>query len=492
MEFLKRWTRKPHHSPPASTSDSEKALEAWKRKFGELQIRLARSDPAPFVPGRRLGGGGAGIVYETQLGGVALALKRTYAQKLSKRILNEIAILGQLSGKRHEHIVQLIGSYIHPQRSGYEIGVLISPVAHCDLACFMLMMDILKSGVQQPCRPGKTESSDETESAAEILSVFWIDNPNPGQTRTSAPDSEALHKISQERLCQSFLCIASSVQFLHRNKIRHKDLKPSQILLSPNGLWLTDFGHSNDMSAFSNTATTDWGTMTYRYQAPERASQGSCSRPEDIFALGCTFLEMSIRRTDSAAKTVDSWKYDTGEKWSFQENLADIDFWVSPLRAAEDGRVQCLAELIRQMMELDSRCRPKVDEVVMSLSQSSFGTEASSAQFGSFFSPYCIPKDEVATTSECSSMTVKDVLAEPSKEEDKSKLEKLEFALKVLNIRRNTVHRLLSDLERAALSNPLITDFNRIRLVEDELAGIKGEEHDLGIMLYRARKKKRG
>jgi hypothetical protein len=194
MEFLKRWTRKPHHSPPASTSDSEKALEAWKRKFGELQIRLARSDPAPFVPGRRLGGGGAGIVYETQLGGVALALKRTYAQKLSKRILNEIAILGQLSGKRHEHIVQLIGSYIHPQRSGYEIGVLISPVAHCDLACFMLMMDILKSGVQQPCRPGKTESSDETESAAEILSVFWIDNPNPGQTRTSAPDSEALHK----------------------------------------------------------------------------------------------------------------------------------------------------------------------------------------------------------------------------------------------------------------------------------------------------------
>jgi hypothetical protein len=68
----------------------------------------------------------------------------------------------------------------------------------------------------------------------------------------------------------------------------------------------------------------------------------------------------------------------------------------------------------------------------------------------------------------------------------------LEFALKVLNIRRNTVHRLLSDLERAALSNPLITDFNRIRLVEHELAGIKGEEHDLGIMLYRARKKKRG
>ncbi|KAF2133527.1 hypothetical protein P153DRAFT_282336 [Dothidotthia symphoricarpi CBS 119687] len=73
----------------------------------------------------------------------------------------------------------------------------------------------------------------------------------------------------------------------------------------------------------------------------------------------------------------------------------------------------------------------------------------------------------------------------------------LESQMEDLRIRRNNVHRLLDDLNKAAPANPLITDFKRARLVEqrkrayaDELAEIKAEEYDVGMKLHRAWKKR--
>ncbi len=62
-----------------------------------------------------------------------------------------------------------------------------------------------------------------------------------------------------------------------------------------------------------------------------------------------------------------------------------------------------------------------------------------------------------------------------------------------LCIRRNNVYRLLNDLNYMAPPNPMLTDFRSIRLVnqrkkdfEEELAEIKREEHDVGLKLHRA------
>lgn len=73
----------------------------------------------------------------------------------------------------------------------------------------------------------------------------------------------------------------------------------------------------------------------------------------------------------------------------------------------------------------------------------------------------------------------------------------LESQMEDLRIRRNNVYRLLNDLNNAAPANPLITDFKRARLAdqrkrafEDDLAEIKIEEHDVGMRLHRAWKKR--
>ena len=73
----------------------------------------------------------------------------------------------------------------------------------------------------------------------------------------------------------------------------------------------------------------------------------------------------------------------------------------------------------------------------------------------------------------------------------------LESQQEDLHIRRNNVYRLLSDLNNAAPLNPMLTDFKRARQAEqqkrafeDELSEIKREEHEIGMKLHRAWKKR--
>jgi hypothetical protein len=76
-------------------------------------------------------------------------------------------------------------------------------------------------------------------------------------------------------------------------------------------------------------------------------------------------------------------------------------------------------------------------------------------------------------------------------------VEVLESQMEDLRIRRNNVYRLLNDLNHKIPSNPMITDFKRMRLVDqrkkdyaEELAEIKREEHDVGLKLHRAWRKR--
>jgi hypothetical protein len=103
----------------------------------------------------------------------------------------------------------------------------------------------------------------------------------------------------------------------------------------------------------------------------------------------------------------------------------------------------------------------------------------------------------ISPTSIYSTSTEKALPLPPTSLSAASHIAVLESALEDLWIRRNNVYRLLSDLNKAAPPNPLVTDFKRARLVEqrkrsfeDELTEIKREEYDVGIKLHRAWKKR--
>ncbi|PSN63191.1 kinase-like protein, partial [Corynespora cassiicola Philippines] len=87
-------------------------------------------------------------------------------------------------------------------------------------------------------------------------------------------------------------CLITAVEYLHEQKIRHKDLKPSNILLGPNDVWLTDFGSATDFSMLSQSATDGVERGTPKYFAPEVASFEPHGRAADMFSLGCVLLEI--------------------------------------------------------------------------------------------------------------------------------------------------------------------------------------------------------
>lgn len=87
--------------------------------------------------------------------------------------------------------------------------------------------------------------------------------------------------------------IAYGVNHAHKNKIVHRDLRPSNIMISEDGtIKITDFGTSVWLSSISY-ASTRIGSPPY--MAPEQFL-GKSTFISDIYSIGCIFYEMLIGR----------------------------------------------------------------------------------------------------------------------------------------------------------------------------------------------------
>jgi len=99
--------------------------------------------------------------------------------------------------------------------------------------------------------------------------------------------------LSSEEAVDYIIHIADAVDHAHANKIIHRDLRPSNIIISiKNNLKITDFG----TSAWLNNvpyASTRIGSPPY--MAPEQFA-GKAIYQSDIYSIGCIFYEMLIGR----------------------------------------------------------------------------------------------------------------------------------------------------------------------------------------------------
>jgi len=111
-----------------------------------------------------------------------------------------------------------------------------------------------------------------------------------------------------ETMLRHAIEIASALDRAHRNGIVHRDLKPGNIMLTPHGAKLLDFGLAKmrgpetgrGASSLSSLATelrelTAEGTIlgTFQYMAPEQLEGKPADARTDLFALGAVLYEMS-------------------------------------------------------------------------------------------------------------------------------------------------------------------------------------------------------
>lgn len=207
-------------------------------KPGEPHQNVEGSADNYFVYVEDLGAGGFGEV-DSVIGEMSLmqfARKRIKRHRLYSKdkaslhvFENELQTLKSLS---HRHLVRLVGSYTDASC----VGLIMTPVADMNLATYL-------------------KATDKPESRKACLRRF-------------------------------FGCLATALSYLHDKHIQHKDIKPANILVKDQQVYLTDFGTSKSWD--NETPKTTQGTvlvLTPRYCAPEVVQFGSVSPTVPILKL---------------------------------------------------------------------------------------------------------------------------------------------------------------------------------------------------------------
>jgi serine/threonine protein kinase len=335
--------------------------EDWSGRGSHVDFKS--DETIPLVQGRFLGHGAMGGVYETHCKGVALAWKRRFCRKrIGDKERKEIEILKKLS---HRHIIQLVGTYTHKQF----LGLLLYPVAVCDLATFFEDIETLHSG-----QPLDLMQEERFQSLG-------------------LPYKLDAYNISAF-LYGTIGCLASAIEYLHSQQIRHKDLKPSNILLSRGRLWLTDFGSATDFSTLSQSATENGERGTPKYFAPEVAQYRPNGRAADIFSLGCIYLEIAtlffqgnLRGLKELRPSMDT---------SFQANLHRSRDWFKLLQQSASPRYRHLLLEIELMLVADPELRPSATTLHKRLLHiDHFKSSGGRSLFGSCCSVKLMGPDEV-------------------------------------------------------------------------------------------------
>lgn len=168
---------------------------------------MHRRQALPFRPLRSIGFGSQGSIDEVQFSNdvCTYARKKWIAgaslQKITARFDDEVKVINKVAA--HPHILELFASYSRD----HEFGLLL-PLADCDLWQILIMIP-----------------------------------------------SEREEIISNQSLMRSWGCLSSGLLFMHDKGVKHKDIKPQNILFSSGGFKFTDFGLSKDISELSHSTT---------------------------------------------------------------------------------------------------------------------------------------------------------------------------------------------------------------------------------------------
>jgi serine/threonine protein kinase len=218
----------------------------------------------------------------------------------------EEAELAILAGLDHHNLITMLDAGSHPDASGRQVRYIVMPLVHG--------MDL--------------------------------------QERLRAS------RIAARNIAEIGYDIAEALEYIHAQKVVHRDVKPSNILLVDYGndaararAKLTDFGIAVNASMERLTAAgTTTGTAAYL--SPEQAAGEPVGPPTDIYATGLVLLQCFTRTVEFPGTVVES----AVARLSRQPRIPDYlpEYWRT---------------LLTSMTARDPSARPSARELVSALRQ---------------------------------------------------------------------------------------------------------------------------
>ncbi|CAO2655578.1 Nn.00g043810.m01.CDS01 [Neocucurbitaria sp. VM-36] len=301
---------------------------------------FAPDEALPFEIHGRLGSGGYGqvdrIVSKTSFRHYALKRIRRRAafgnrssREAVKGFLTEMQIMRSLE---HKHIVQYIGSYTDKSY----LGLVMSPVAETDLATYN----------ERLCSHLQAVQDDRT-----VTPIYLQHQPAAAEMSSN--------------LMTYFGCLTAALTYLHNQNIRHKDIKPQNILVAKGNVLLADFGLARDFSDDVGSTTSGLTSASPRYCAPEVAMYEARNTSSDIWSLGCVFLEMTAALQGLNIGWIKEF-YTKCHSQSphFHANPAATAQLIQKLGTTAQPRHKRMLIWIEQMVRVDRTARPKAPQIL--------------------------------------------------------------------------------------------------------------------------------
>ncbi|XP_037418578.1 LEAF RUST 10 DISEASE-RESISTANCE LOCUS RECEPTOR-LIKE PROTEIN KINASE-like 2.8 [Triticum dicoccoides] len=159
--------------------------------------------------------------------------------------------------------------------------------------------------------------------------------------------------IEWTRQYQMIKGICHGLQYLHKERINHLDLKPENVLLDAHmEPKITDFGlsrwfHEGQSRIFTKSTPGKRG-----YIAPEIIDKGEISFKSDIFSFGVVFIKLL-----------------TGsDNYDFENWHKSID--------VKSPQMECCIEIARKCVDTDQHKRPSIDEIIHKLNEMNSAEES--------------------------------------------------------------------------------------------------------------------